>query len=188
MQISVFGASRPVPGDQEYEDGYQLGRLLALQGHTTITGGYIGLMEAVSKGAAEHGGHVIGITCAEIEQWRPSAHNPWVTQEIRLPTLHERLIRLIDQCDLAIALPGGLGTLAEITMMWNRLVVDAISAKPLILTGPGWKKTFAAFDQECGQFIHPKDWNYLHFAATIQETAELVTSCQNTLNQQKQES
>jgi predicted Rossmann-fold nucleotide-binding protein len=40
--------------------------------------------------------------------------------------LHERLLALIDGCDAAIALPGGVGTLLEIAMMWNRMIVDAI--------------------------------------------------------------
>ena len=56
-----------------------------------LTGGYIGTMEAVSRGAAEAGGHVIGVTCEEIEAWRPVRVNAWVKEEIRRKTLMERL-------------------------------------------------------------------------------------------------
>lgn len=68
MNIAVFGGSQPKEGDPAYAEAYELGSLLAQAGHTVLTGGYIGTMEAVSRGAAEAGGHVIGVTCEEIER------------------------------------------------------------------------------------------------------------------------
>ena len=65
MNITIFGGTKPQPGDADYREAERLGSLLARAGHTVITGGYIGTMEAVSKGAAEAGGHVIGVTCRE---------------------------------------------------------------------------------------------------------------------------
>ena len=70
MRISVFGGSSPKPGDLAYEQAYYLGKLIGEAGYTVLTGGYIGTMEAVSRGAAEAGGHVIGVTCDQIENWR----------------------------------------------------------------------------------------------------------------------
>ncbi|MDI6694379.1 MAG: hypothetical protein QME21_04975 [Anaerolineales bacterium] len=63
--VTVFGGSRPTPED--YEQALHLGRLLGGSGYIVLTGGYIGVMEAVSRGASEAGGHVIGVTCDEIE-------------------------------------------------------------------------------------------------------------------------
>ena len=77
-----------------------------------LTGGYIGTMEAASRGAAEAGGHVIGVTCQEVETWRRVTPNAWVLEEWRYPTLHERLLALIDGCDAAIALPRRRGNAA----------------------------------------------------------------------------
>ena len=110
IRITVFGGSQPKPGEPAYEDALRLGSLIGQAGYTVLTGGYIGTMEAVSRGAAEAGGHVIGVTCDEIEAWRPVKPNPWVTEEMRFPTLHQRLFALIDNCDAALALPGGVGT------------------------------------------------------------------------------
>jgi hypothetical protein len=62
MRISVFGGSQPKEGDAAYLEGIELGKLLAERGHIVLTGGYIGVMEAVSRGAREAGGHVIGVT------------------------------------------------------------------------------------------------------------------------------
>src|SRR6185295_11638657 len=104
------------------QEAYELGKLLAGAGHTVLTGGYMGTMEAVSKGANEAGGHVIGVTCAQIESWRATGPNAWVKEQRRFETLQERLNCLIDSCDAAIALPGGPGTLTEIALSWNLMI------------------------------------------------------------------
>ncbi len=134
-RVVVFGASAPKPGDPAYQRAYQLGRALAQAGYTVITGGYIGTMEAVSRGAAEAGGHVIGVTCDQIERWRPVGPNPWVHEEWRTSTLLERLERMLTHGDAFLALPGGVGTLTEILLTWNHLQIRALPPRPLILIG-----------------------------------------------------
>src|SRR5215813_4987164 len=101
MNISVFGGSQPKEGDTAYAEAQELGRLLAQHGRTVLTGGYIGTMEAVSRGASEAGGHVIGVTCEEIENWRKVAPNRWVKEERRKKTLIERMQALINGSDAA---------------------------------------------------------------------------------------
>jgi len=60
-----------------YAEAQELGRLLAEHGHVLLTAAIMGSMEAASRGAAEAGGHVIGVTCEDIEQWRPIGANAW---------------------------------------------------------------------------------------------------------------
>lgn len=169
MKITIFGGSSPHPESNEYQFAYKLGYALALAGHTVLTGGYMGIMEATSKGATDGGGHVIGVTCEEIERWRNRSHNPWVKEEWKLETLHERMIKLMDSCDSAIALPGGPGTLAEIALMWNRIQIEAIPSVPIILVGEEWKKIFSLFYQKLNGYIHPSSFESLKFANTIEE-------------------
>ena len=172
MRVTVFGSSLPRPGETAYQAAMTLGKILAKDGHTVLTGGYSGIMEAVSRGAAEAGGHVIGVTCAEIEHWRSDvAANAWVKEEWRRPTLQERLMTLIDNCEAALALPGGIGTLLEVCMMWNRLVIKAIPPRPLILIGPGWKTTLQSFLDEQGQYVGEADRQWLSFVETVEEAA-----------------
>jgi uncharacterized protein (TIGR00725 family) len=142
MKISIFGSSQPQAGSPAYVEAYNLGKTLAEAGHIVITGGYIGTMEAASRGAFEAGGHVIGVTCADIEAWRKVKPNEWVKEEHRFNTLQERLTGLIESCDAAMALPGGPGTLTEIALTWNLMVIQAIPIKPLILIGESWEKVF----------------------------------------------
>jgi uncharacterized protein (TIGR00725 family) len=86
--ITVFGSSRRDEGSALYRETYELGRLLAQAGYAVLSGGYNGSMAAVSRGAREAGGRVIGVTCAVFD---PTPPNPWLTEEIRTPTLLDRL-------------------------------------------------------------------------------------------------
>lgn len=174
MKVTVFGGSQAPEGSPAYEEAYQLGKLLGQAGHTVLTGGYIGTMEATSRGTAEGGGKVIGVTCEEIEKWRPISPNPYVMEQMRFPTLGERLMALIFNCDAAIALPGGIGTLAEIAMYWNHLAINALPPRPLVLVGPGWKATLDVFLDRLEKYVPEKDRQRLYFAESVQQAFEIV--------------
>lgn len=174
MNVTVFGGSQPASGSPAYQEAYELGKLLAQSGHTVLTGGYVGTMEAVSRGANEAGGHVIGVTCSEIERWRKVGANEWVKEERKFDTLRQRLDGLIDGCDAAIALPGGPGTLTEISLMWNLMIVEAIPQRPLVLVGTGWKAIFdKAYENLDGYFI-PKQRAYLFFAHNVDAAVQII--------------
>ncbi len=174
MRVSVFGSSQPRQGDPVYTEARELGRLLAEHGHTVLTGGYIGTMEAVSRGANEAGGHVIGVTCEEIEAWRPIKANAWVIEEIRKKTLLERLQTLIHESEAALALPGGPGTLAEISVMWNLLIVESLHRRPLVLIGDGWRSILDQFVQRFDTYIPARQRELLSFAQDAQSAVKLL--------------
>jgi uncharacterized protein (TIGR00725 family) len=174
MNITIFGGSQPKEGTPAYAEAYELGKLLARGGHAVLTGGYIGTMEAASHGASEAGGHVIGITCSDIEDWRAIKPNQWIKEERRHKTLQERLNGLIEGCDAAIALPGGPGTLTEIALMWNLMIVNALPAKPLILIGAGWQAVFGEMYSSLGDYTPPHQRQHLQFASDIQSAVEIL--------------
>ncbi|GAB4502683.1 MAG: hypothetical protein Fur0035_22380 [Anaerolineales bacterium] len=176
MNITVFGSSQPQPESPAYAQAYALGKLLAGRGNTVITGGYAGTMEAVSRGASEVGGRVIGVTCQEIENWRGAKANPWVQEERKFPTLLARLEALITACDAAIALPGGPGTLTEISLMWNLLIVEALPPRPLLLVGEGWQSIFHQVFQSTNTFTAPSAKKLLLFAANVETAISLLDS------------
>ena len=174
MNITVFGGSQPKEGDSAYIEAYQLGKLLAEAGHAVLTGGYIGTMEAASKGATEAGGHVIGVTCTDIERWRRVSANAWVKEERKFETLQERLDGLINGCDAAIALPGGPGTLTEIGLMWNLMIIDAIHRRPLILVGRGWQSMLDQAYAEMGAYFTDNQRQLVQFAPDVQTAVEIL--------------
>lgn len=174
MRITVFGGSKPKPGEPEYQEAYLLGELIGKRGWTVLTGGYIGTMEAVSRGAAENGGMVIGVTCEDIERWRPVKPNPWIMEERKFSTLRARLNGLIDECDAAIALSGGVGTLTEIALTWNQLLTSAISPRPLILVGSRWQTVIQTFYGEFDSYIPETQRKWVTLAATPVEAINLL--------------
>jgi len=117
-----------------------LGQTLALAGHAVVTGGYGGSMAAASRGAAEAGGHVIGVTCALFDPLRP---NRWLVEEIKAPDMLARLRILMERSDAFVSLRGGIGTLAEVALAWS-LVQTRTFVKPLILLGSDWKPVVEA--------------------------------------------
>jgi len=176
MRVTVFGGAQPKEGETAYTEALELGRLLAQRGHTVLTGGYIGVMEAVSRGAKEAGGHVIGVTCEDIETWRKVSANSWVMEEIRKKTLIERLHTLIHESDAAFALPGGAGTLTEIALMWNLMIVESLPRRPLILIGRGWQSTFGQFFQEFNSYTTAPQRENLKFAEDVHTAIALLES------------
>ena len=172
MNISVFGGAQPRPDSPEYEEARLLGELLAQRGHTVLTGGYIGVMEAVSRGAHEAGGHVIGVTCEDIESWRKVSKNQWVKEEWRRKTLLDRMQAIIEGCDAAIAMPGGLGTLAEISVMWNLMAVESLPRRPLILVGQGWQATLDQFFSSFESYMPFQQRDSLSFAEDVHDVVK----------------
>ena len=168
MKIAVFGSAKAKENTLLYQDSVLLGRLLGERGHIVLTGGYSGTMEAVSKGAAEAGAHVIGVTCKELEDFRGSKANQWVQEEWKFPTLHDRLNALVEGGDgAAIALPGGAGTLAEIIILWNRMITKGLPKRPLVLIGKDWERVFATFLNAQSDYMDANAANMLIFVEDV---------------------
>lgn len=174
MRISVFGGSSPIPGEAAYEQAYELGKLIGEAGFTVLTGGYIGTMEAVSQGVAETGGHVIGVTCDQIEAWRAVSPNKWIQEEMRFNTVESRMYALIENCDAALVLPGGIGTVAELAVMWNQMQVQAIPPSPLIFIGQGWLDLMDHFYDQFGDYVPEKYRSLVTFAPHVERAFQML--------------
>jgi uncharacterized protein (TIGR00730 family) len=144
--IGIYGSANTPPGTADYIDAYNLGEVLAKAGYVVMTGGYSGTMHAISHGAAEAGGHVIGVTVGLFKE-RGLVPNPFLHEEVHLPTLAERLNYLIVKPDVYVFLKGGAGTLSEMALAWSLLQVAEIPARPLILVGAMWRAFVPQFAQ-----------------------------------------
>src|SRR5579871_5602291 len=107
--ITVFGGSRVLPESDEYTAAQELGRALARRGLSVVTGGYNGTMEAVSRGAKEVGGHVIGVTVEVIARNFERVPNAYLDQEVRTAQLLERIDKMVELGAGFVVLPGGAG-------------------------------------------------------------------------------
>jgi uncharacterized protein (TIGR00725 family) len=133
--ITVFGSSRPRAGEPDYEEARRLGSELAVRGFQVCSGGYAGVMEAVSRGAKEAGGRTIAITSTF---FRTKA-NPWVDEEHAASTWQERLFELIRFGEGYVACKGGTGTLVELAVVWEMLNKGVMAGKPFITLGDFWE-------------------------------------------------
>ncbi|MEA3337688.1 MAG: LOG family protein [Chloroflexota bacterium] len=134
--VTLFGGARVSDDSQLYADSLLLGRLLADEGYAVATGGYMGTMEAALKGALEAGGKTIGYTCVTFDD--KLEPNPWVREERKCATLPDRIQRMAIESAAFIIVHGGLGTLAELTVVWNMMLIAEIPVRPLIIVGPEW--------------------------------------------------
>jgi uncharacterized protein (TIGR00725 family) len=143
VEVAVLGSARVAAGDPRHDAAARLGGLLAAQGWTVITGGYGGLMAAVSRGAAAAGGHTVGLPMAPWEHLTPDRSNA----ELRWSDDYAQRLAHLLAVRVAVALPGGIGTLAEASAVWAAAQTEPGTAR-LVLVGPGWRRLVAAFGAE----------------------------------------
>jgi uncharacterized protein (TIGR00730 family) len=143
--VTLFGTSKAIEGDETFVMARTLGRLLAEAGFAIANGGYGGTMLAAAMGAAQAGGHVIGVTCRAFKRGKANAQ---VCQEIPTDCLSERLAKLIELGDAYVVLPGGTGTLLELADVWEHKNKGFSNAdKPIILVGQFWRPLVAMMAQ-----------------------------------------
>lgn len=138
--VVVFGSSSGRPGEPAYQAAHDCGRLLAEAGYAVATGGYGGTMEACSRGAAEAGGRVIGVTAPAAFPDRPGP-NPWVQVEVPAASITERIHLMLTGSAACVALDGSIGTLTELVTAWNLAFVAHLAgapARPVVAVGPHW--------------------------------------------------
>jgi len=118
-RVTVFGSSKCSPGDPAYESAYKIGQLLGEFKFSVATGGYQGTMEAISKGASEYSVEVMGCTTPDLFLGRKGG-NQYLNNEIKSTELSERIGNLIKYSNIIIVLPGTIGTLTELLLVWNQ--------------------------------------------------------------------
>jgi uncharacterized protein (TIGR00730 family) len=137
--ITVFGSAKPLSDDEQYVFGYELGKKLAESGFNVVTGGFNGIMEAVSKGANEIGMDAIGVT---VDTWG-SKPNRYLTKEFKCNSLFERVQKLIELGDGFAVLQGGTGTLLELAAVWELCNKKIMNWKPVACHSSMWKEIIA---------------------------------------------
>lgn len=136
--IAVYGSAHVLPGSAEYEAARRVGGALAAAGYAVMTGGYGGIMAGASQGAAEQGGHVIGVTVNGVKLESERIVNPWVVEEIPTNSMRERLHILVDRADGYVVMPGGVGTLQELAEAWQMQRLAEVP-RPLVVFGGFWR-------------------------------------------------
>lgn len=169
--VSVFGSSMPKEGGADYERARMLGKLLAEHGYVVATGGYMGTMEATSRGAKDGNGYVIGVTTSHFDKIRLDA-NEYIDEEIKFPSLFERLHHLVTFADAWVALPGGIGTLSEVALTWSLIQVEEVERKPLVVVGEMWREILQKFSRN--DYIDPQYINLIQYVDEVEQVLPLL--------------
>lgn len=140
--ITIFGGNQASPAD--LQDAEELGRRIGRKGYTLKNGGYHGIMEATAKGCVEAGGKVIGI-CVEGNFNNQVTPNKYSTKVIHARSLDERIQELL-KTDAAIVMPGGLGTLMELTYAWGKKAAG--STFPIYIYGQKYKLLLTNLEEQ----------------------------------------
>jgi uncharacterized protein (TIGR00725 family) len=168
--ISVFGSSRALRGDVEYELARLLGEQLARAGFIVCNGGYGGTMEASARGAKEANGTTIGVVCRLFG----NTANPYIDTMIMTESLGERLAKLVELGSAYVVLRGGTGTLLELATVWEYMNKHIIPEKAIITVGSFWSPTVTTMKQELAE----KEWRvaagFVHEAVSPHECIELL--------------
>jgi uncharacterized protein (TIGR00730 family) len=170
--IAVYGSSRITPADPEYAEAYEVGRRLGAAGYSIMTGGYQGVMEAASRGAAETGAHVIGVTTGAIEALSGNKPNAWVKEEIGYDVFSQRLAHLVHRADGYVAMQGGIGTLHEIVSVWELMRLGEIPHRPLVCYDALWEDALRGLMNN--KYVHPDYQRFIHFAHTPQAVLDYL--------------
>ena len=166
--ITVFGGAKCNEDSPEYIEAKSLGGQLAEAGFTICTGGYLGIMEAASRGAREKGGRVLGIVMNQFKK----EPNRFLTDKVATDHFYDRLQNLITRSVGFVAMRGGMGTVTEISLVWNKLTTGVIGKRPLVLVGDCWKPVVEAW--KANLVVSDADLSFLDFAPDADTAAAII--------------
>jgi uncharacterized protein (TIGR00730 family) len=166
--VTIFGGSKCRENSPEYKEAEELGGRLAEAGFTICTGGYLGVMEAASRGAREKGGRVFGIVMNQFK----GEPNRYLTDKVATDHFYDRLQNLISRSVGFVALRGGMGTVTEISLVWNKLQTRVIEKRPLVLLGDCWKEVVNAWQENL--VVSDTDVAFLDFAINAEDACQII--------------
>lgn len=138
-RVTIFGSARVHPGTFAYSEVKRLASALAGLGCDIITGGGPGLMQAANEGAFEadapQRSRSVGV---RVDLPFEQDVNPFVEQMFEHKTFFTRLHHFVLASDAFVVVPGGIGTVLELMMVWQLLQVRHVEGAPLILVGKMW--------------------------------------------------
>ncbi len=169
--VSIYGSARVKPGDELYRKTEEIAHRLGEAGFSIITGGGPGLMEAANKGASKAGVTSVGVNIELPEEQLP---NTYSNISLSLRHFFVRKVLLVKYATAFIIMPGGLGTLDELTEVLTLMQTHKIRPFPVLLYGSDYWTGFLEWLRNCTLdkgFISAED---MHLLRVYDDTEEIV--------------
>jgi uncharacterized protein (TIGR00730 family) len=128
--VTIYGSARLKPGDKWYQQSQEIAKLIGKAGFNIMTGGGPGVMEAANMGARQAGVRSVGLN---IQLPTEQACNVYADKVITFHHFFVRKVMLVKYATAFIIMPGGLGTLDELTEVLNLIQTQKIKPFPVIL-------------------------------------------------------
>jgi len=128
--VTIYGSARVGPGDRVYVQTQEIARRLGETGFSIVTGGGPGVMEAANRGASEAGATSVGLN---IRLPQEQACNVFATRSMTFDHFFARKVMLVKYATAFIIMPGGLGTLDELTEILTLMQTHKIKPFPVVL-------------------------------------------------------
>ena len=174
MKICVFCSANEQIDADFFALTAELGEWAARNGHSIVYGGVNqGLMECVAKAAKTAGGRTIGVVPTKVEE--SGRTSDYVEIEIPCDNLTDRKQLMMDQSDVFIALPGGIGTLDEVFTIAASATIG-YHHKPVILYNMKgfWNQLIALMDDLQARGMIRGDWHqYIKVAESLEDIKTL---------------
>lgn len=172
--VSIYGSARISEGDELYAQTEEITRRLGEMGFCIITGGGPGVMEAGNKGALRAGVASVGLN---IELPQEQISNTYTTRSITFSHFFVRKVMLVKYATAFIIMPGGLGTLDELTELLTLMQTHKVKPFPVVLFNSGYWKGFLDWLRStvlAAGYISEDDFNLLRICDQPDEVIEIV--------------
>lgn len=172
--VTVYGSARVKEGSETYENTRRIANLLGQEGFSIVSGGGPGVMEAANRGGKEAGVKSIGLN---IELPSEQETNPYTTRTITFKHFFARKIMLVKHASAFVIMPGGLGTLDELTELLTLMQTKKIKPFPVVLFGEDYWRGFLAWLREVPfnkGMISEQDFELLHVCNKTEEVANTI--------------
>jgi len=181
FRVTIFGSARLRPGTPVYDAVKQLAAELTTLGCDIVTGGGPGLMQAANEGAASVDPQALQRSVGiRVDLPFEQTINPFVGQAYEHRTFFSRLHHFMIVSDAFVVVPGGIGSLLEMSLVWQLLQVRKLYATPLILVGKMWAELIEwgrrSMLQEGLELASPVDFSIPHCVNDVAETVALIRS------------
>ena len=180
MRITVFCGANNGKSELYKENAIELGKWIANNNHTLVYGGgKIGLMGVIADTVLENNGKVIGIMPQFLVD-REISHDS-ISEMIVVDDMSKRKTQLVDLGDVFIALPGGPGTLEEISQVISWVRVGKKDAPCILMNVNGYYDFLEQyFDKMVEEgFLTNEDRQRTLFTASIKEMEEFIDNYKN---------
>ena len=173
--VTVFGSARLKEGTPTYQKAIEVGKKLADNGYSVITGGSFGIMEALNRGAKESkNAESIGLN---IDLPFEQSSNAFLDRELKFDYFFVRKVMLVRYSLAYIAMPGGFGTLDELFEVLTLIQTKKSSPSAVILIGKEyWSKLFEFMQTSMIEYgtINQDDLDLITIVDDLNEMIEIV--------------